>query len=80
MKIIVVRHGESKMNGSGLVQGQTSVSPLKNIGIKQAQKVAKSLKDESINFAYISPLQRAKQTASEILKFHPDVKQFMMTG
>ena len=43
-------------------------------GIQQAKEVANRLKDEKIDAAFVSTMTRAKQTAEEILKFHPDAE------
>ncbi|MFH0905198.1 MAG: histidine phosphatase family protein [bacterium] len=69
MKLIVVRHGESKGNTSDLVQG--AESKLSNEGCQQAQRLADKLKDEQIDAAFVSPLFRAQQTANIILRHHP---------
>ena len=73
MRLILVRHGETNENKNKVVQGFLNTT-LSKIGIQQAKKVANRLKDEKIDFAYSSDLDRAKQTAKEILKFHPETK------
>ena len=60
MKLILVRHGETNENKNKIVQGFLNTT-LSKIGIQQAKKVANRLKDEKIDFAYSSDLDRAKQ-------------------
>jgi 2,3-bisphosphoglycerate-dependent phosphoglycerate mutase len=71
MRLIIIRHGESLDNKRKVFQGQSD-SSLSNLGIAQAKKLAKRLKDEKIDEIYSSDLIRAKQTAEEILKYHKD--------
>ncbi len=72
MKLIIVRHGETVENRAGIVQGW-SCGTLNENGIQQAKKVALRLKDEHIDVAYSSDLDRTMKTAQEIMKFHPGV-------
>lgn len=69
MKLIIVRHGQTDANLSGIIQGHGE-SSLTLLGKEQAQKIALRLKDERIDFAYTSDLVRARETAQEILHFH----------
>ncbi len=70
MKLILVRHGESKANAKGIRQGQAIDSKLSKRGIKQAKKLANRLKFERISHIYSSDLRRAKSTAEIINRFH----------
>lgn len=72
MKIIIVRHGQTDANINGIIQGHGE-SNLTLLGKQQAQNIAFYLKDEKIDFAYSSDLIRSKETAEEILHFHPSV-------
>lgn len=67
-RVILLRHGESTYNALGLYQGSSDQSLLTETGIAQAQQVGEYLKNIPINKIYISPLQRAQKTATEILK------------
>ena len=67
MKIYLVRHGETDYNKIGRIQGRLPV-PLNDNGHKQAQSIAKELKNLSATHLYSSPLTRAKQTAEYISK------------
>lgn len=73
MKLILVRHGETEENIKGIVQGQSD-GHLNEKGKEQSRKVAYRLKEEKIDSAYISDLKRAKDTAQEILRFHPSTE------
>lgn len=69
MKIIITRHGETIENCGGIMQGHLP-GHLSEKGIEQAKKLALRLKDEKIDYIYSSDLQRAKDTTTEIAKFH----------
>lgn len=69
MKLILVRHGETLSNRENRVQGITD-NELSDYGLKQIERLADSLKKESIESIVSSPLKRAYQTAQAIGKFH----------
>ncbi len=72
MKLIIVRHGETKQNAVGIIQGQ-SHGELSKKGIEQAKKLGGRLKNEKINCMYTSDLKRAFDTAKLISKHHPKI-------
>ncbi len=72
MKLIIVRHGETIENATGICQGQ-SYGTLSEKGKEQARKVAERLKEQAFDIAYVSDLERTKDTGKEILKYHPRV-------
>jgi len=72
MRLIIVRHGESEMNTSGIIQGALSKSDLTTLGREQATKLADRLSNIKIDAAFVSPLDRARQTAEIILAKHSD--------
>jgi probable phosphoglycerate mutase len=74
MKLFIVRHAEADHNASDLVHSASDDSVLTATGRQQAQQLAQKLSDEKIDFAYVSPLQRAKQTAEIVLAYHPEAK------
>lgn len=75
MKLIVVRHGESEGNITGLVHGnELSKDSLTALGREQAAKLAGKLNDVRIDRAFVSPLNRARQTAEIILAKHPTAR------
>ena len=65
LEILLVRHGESEGNVSGVIQGQQE-HPLSPQGHHQAQKLGKFLADYvwAPTHIYTSPLQRTFQTAA----------------
>ena len=69
---IFVRHGETPYNQEHIIQGWIDI-PLNENGHQQAKKTAEILRNEKIDAACFSDLQRAAETAKEILKYHPGV-------
>ena len=69
MKIILVRHGETRWNREKRVQGRTDIE-LNDTGIAQANRLAQALQHEKIEAIYSSPLKRAHDTARIIGQFH----------
>ena len=67
MKIYVIRHGETDANKNGVLQGSSNW-PLNDSGIKLAILTGQKMKDIKVDICYSSPLDRALQTASIILK------------
>jgi broad specificity phosphatase PhoE len=71
MKIIVVRHAETNYNKLGLVNYDPNVNVyLTDEGIKQANKLAKELKDRAIDIIIVSDMNRTRQTAEIINQYH----------
>lgn len=65
-RIILLRHGRTEANASGLLQGRMD-PPLDEFGIAQAERVSKMLSGSSmgeIRRVVSSPLLRARQTAA----------------
>ncbi|MEW6087899.1 MAG: histidine phosphatase family protein [bacterium] len=84
MKIYLIRHGESVLNGRNVIQGQSD-PPLSKTGVDQVELLAKSLTKEKFNFLYTSELMRAKQTAEVLSKdlglpisFHKDLAEIFL--
>ncbi len=65
MRIILVRHGQTKWNSEGRVQGRTDI-PLNAWGMAQAEAVGEWLSGRKIDAVYASPLMRAHDTAKAI--------------
>lgn len=74
MRLVITRHGQTDENLRKIILGQEIDAPLNQDGIEQARKLAERLKDEEIHIAYTSDMERAVQTAEEILRFHSPVK------
>jgi len=69
MKIIITRHGETIENKNEIMQGQLP-GTLSELGIEQAKKLAERLKSDKFDYIYSSDLERAANTAKEIIKYH----------
>jgi probable phosphoglycerate mutase len=74
MDLFLVRHGETQANADGIVQGWLDTE-LNEKGRQQAQQSAISF-DKDIDAIFSSDLTRAKQTAAEFKKRHPDIPYF----
>lgn len=66
MKIYIVRHGETKLNSEGRLQGWID-EPLIESGRKLAKVTGEKLSDIRFDIAYSSPLKRAYETGEIIL-------------
>ena len=62
--IYLVRHGETKLNREGVLQGRSDY-PLNEAGKRQAEETAAKLREMGVVFTkvYSSPLIRAVETA-----------------
>ncbi len=67
MKLILVRHGETRWNHENRILGHTEIA-LNKTGRKQAAQLAVALKDEKVAAIYSSPLRRARETADKIAR------------
>jgi broad specificity phosphatase PhoE len=65
MKIYITRHGQTKWNLEGRMQGWKN-SDLSEKGAENARKLGESLKDIDFDCIYCSPLGRAVDTAKHI--------------
>lgn len=66
-RLYLIRHGQSAGNAEGRFGGH-GPTPLSELGVKQAEKTAKTLAKEGINVIYSSDLHRAMQTAEPLAK------------
>lgn len=69
MRLLLVRHGLTQNNQAGLYTGQADV-PLTTLGESQAEAVARYLSDEKLDVIISSDLQRARNTALAIARYH----------
>ena len=69
MRLILVRHGETEWNRQRRVQGLSNLA-LNETGRRQAESVARALKNERVGGMYTRPLRRAQETARAIGRFH----------
>jgi broad specificity phosphatase PhoE len=73
VQIYIVRHGETEENKQKIIQGHLDTQ-LNSTGEKQADLVAKALRDIPFDVCYSSDLKRAASTAERILVHHSSVK------
>lgn len=73
MRLILVRHGETIANVTDIMEGQLP-GHLSPKGIDQAKRVGRRLRRFHLDVAYVSDLLRTKDTAKEILAYHPKTK------
>ena len=69
VRIILVRHGETKWNIEGRYQGQEDTE-LSERGLEQGRLLAQGLKDVPIDVFVSSPLKRSFMTASFCAELH----------
>lgn len=68
--VILVRHGRSSANNSGVLAGRTPGVKLDETGLQQAAAVGERLAQLPLAAIVTSPLDRCKQTAAAIAKHH----------
>ncbi len=66
--VILVRHGRTTANTSGVLAGRTAGVRLDDTGIDEAQRTAERLSVVPLVAVVSSPLERCRQTARAILK------------
>ncbi len=66
--VILVRHGRTTANTSGVLAGRTAGVRLDDTGVAQAQRTAERLAVVPLVAVVTSPLERCRQTARAILK------------
>ncbi len=78
LRLLLIRHGLSSYNRENRIQGRNDLSTLTPEGIAQASKIGEALKGLTIHEIYSSPLKRAKDTASELLRVHSPNKNIIL--
>ncbi|WP_103109393.1 histidine phosphatase family protein [Brevibacillus reuszeri] len=61
----LIRHGETEWNQIRRIQGHSDID-LNELGLRQAEQVARRFQGESVHAVYSSDLSRARETASRI--------------
>lgn len=69
LRLFLIRHGETPLNREERVQGFMDVE-LNDLGRRQAEAIAASLREEKVQTVYSSPLRRALETAHLIAESH----------
>ena len=72
--VILVRHGRSDANNSGVLAGRTPGVKLNDTGRRQADALAERLAGLRVATLVTSPLERCRQTAAAIAKRHQGLK------
>ncbi|WAW05169.1 histidine phosphatase family protein [Oxalobacter formigenes] len=67
--ILIIRHGQTAWNKKKRLQGHSDI-PLNEEGRLQAVTLAETLQNEPLDAIFSSDLQRARQTANEIARYH----------
>lgn len=65
MRLILIRHAETGHNRDARVQGQADI-PLSDLGERQAEALARYVREEQIAAIVASPLARAQSTAQAL--------------
>lgn len=74
--IYIFRHGQTYFNKNHIFTGWKE-SKLTPLGVRQARKIARMLKNKKIDIAFQTPHSRSKDTLKEVLKFHPECKKII---
>ena len=72
-KVYLFRHGQTVFNKKHIFTGWKD-SNLTKQGIKDAEKVAKLLKNKKFEVAFRTSLSRSRNTLKPVLKYHPECK------
>ncbi len=74
--IYIFRHGQTEYNRDKRFTGWHE-SKLTKLGRKQAQIIAKKLKNKQINIAFQTKLSRSKDSLKPVLKYHPECRKII---
>ena len=74
MKLYIVRHGATELNGTDVFRGRRDV-PLSDPGRRQSEQTADYFRDKSIKRIITSPLVRAQDTALAISQVTGDLNR-----
>ena len=80
-RMFLIRHGETRWNAEGRVQGGGYDLELNDDGLRQADATAEELRDVgTFDILASSHLRRAKQTADAVSRFHPSARRRELSG
>lgn len=71
--IYIFRHGQTSYNRDKRFTGFHD-PPLTKLGIRQAEILARKLRNKKFQVAFYTRLKRSKQTLKRVLKYHPECK------
>lgn len=66
--LLLIRHGENNLHRRGIIAGRMSGVHLNANGVRQAEQLARSLRELPITALYSSPLERCLETAEPLSK------------
>jgi len=67
MKLLLIRHGETKENKSGIILGHEG-GELSQAGVESVKRLSRQLRQRAINKVYCSDLKRCTDTADILFK------------
>jgi probable phosphomutase (TIGR03848 family) len=70
--VLLIRHGRTAANTSGILAGRTSGVELDDVGMKQATEMAARIGSVPLRAIVTSPLRRCRQTAQALQAAHAD--------
>ncbi len=73
--LVLIRHGRTAANATGLLAGRTPGVPLDAVGRRQARVLGTRLRDVRLDALVHSPLERCIQTADAVLAGRPVDRQ-----
>jgi len=73
VELVVVRHGETESNRTHTIQGHLN-TPLSDVGLQQAERLAKHIAETKFDHALSSDLVRALKTGQLILDSNPSLE------
>ena len=76
LKVYLFRHGETTFNRDGRFTGWLDPH-LTALGRRQAEKIAKKLKDKKFQVAFCTSLKRSIESLKPVLKGHPECKKII---
>lgn len=65
--VFVIRHGQTEHNRQGIIQGPRLDGELSEHGHQQADALGRAFRATTLAAVFVSPLQRARQTAQAIV-------------
>jgi probable phosphomutase (TIGR03848 family) len=73
--VVLVRHGRSTANVSGVLTGRQKGVHLDDVGREQAERVGRRLAAVSLAAVVTSPLERCRETAAAIARAQPEPRR-----
>ena len=71
--VLLIRHGRTSANASGILAGRTPGVLLDAVGRRQARTLGTRLRDVTLDAVVHSPLERCVETADGVLANRPDI-------